>query len=104
MGLLAPISLALRNHTTGNILLPSMNAVTRAVRQSLAQAPVSLREVARRAGISHVHLARIVSGERNATPAVARAVVKALDAIAAESAKAAARVRRSFTTHERGAQ
>lgn len=81
-----------------------MNAVTRAVRQSLAQAPVSLREVARRAGISHVQLSRIVSGERNATPAVARAVVKAFDAIATESSNAAARVRRSLTTHERGTQ
>ena len=80
-----------------------MNAVTRAVRESLAQAPVSLREIARRAGISHVLLARIVAGERNATAVVADAVTTALEAIAAESAKAAARVRRSLTTHGRKA-
>ena len=78
-----------------------MNALTRAVQQSLTNAPVSLRELARRTGISHVQLARIVSGERNATEAVARAVATALDLIAVESAKQAKRVRRSLTNHQR---
>jgi transcriptional regulator with XRE-family HTH domain len=81
-----------------------MNAITRSVQQSLANAPVSLRELARRTGTSHVQLARIVSGERNATEAVARAVADALDAIATESAKEATRVRRSLTIHQRDAE
>jgi transcriptional regulator with XRE-family HTH domain len=78
-----------------------MNAVTRNVQLSLADSPVSLRELARRCGVSHVQLARIVSGDRNATEAVAVAIADALDAIAKESAKAAFRVRRSLTTHLR---
>lgn len=73
-----------------------MNALTRATQHSLANAPVSLRELGRRTGISHVQLARIVAGERNATEGVAIAVVDALNAIADEAAAAAQRVRRSL--------
>lgn len=79
-----------------------MNAVTRALRHALADAPVSLRELGRRAGVSHAQLARIVAGQRNATPAVARAVADALDAIGAECVAGVARVRRSLTIHQRG--
>jgi transcriptional regulator with XRE-family HTH domain len=78
-----------------------MNALTQAVRHALANAPVSLREVGRRAGVSHAQLARIVGGERNATPAVARAVADALDEIGAECVAGVVRVRRSITTHKR---
>lgn len=78
-----------------------MNAITRAVQHSLANSPVSLRELARRIGISHVQLARIASGDRNATPAVARAVADGLDTIATEAMTASKRVRRSLTNQER---
>jgi transcriptional regulator with XRE-family HTH domain len=81
-----------------------MNAITRAVQQALANAPVSLRELARRTGISHVQLARVVAGERNATEAVATAVAGALDAIATEAAKESKRVRRSLSNHRRDAE
>ncbi len=81
-----------------------MNALTRTVQQALASAPVSLRELARRTGISHVQLARIVSGERNATEAVAEAVADALDAIATAAAKESKRVQRSLTNHRRNAE
>lgn len=81
-----------------------MNAITRTVQQALANAPVSLRELARRTGISHVQLARVVSGERNATESVAKAVADALDAIATEAAKESKRVRRSLTNHKRHAE
>ena len=74
-----------------------MNVITRAVRHALANAPVSLREIGRRARVSHAQLARIVAGERNATPAVARAVAEALDEISTECVACAARVRRSLT-------
>jgi predicted transcriptional regulator len=99
MGEHAPSGLALRPLVTGDILSPTMNVVTRAVRHALAGAPVSLREIGRRAGVSHAQLARIVAGERNATPAVARAVADALDAIGAECVTGAAQVRRSLTSH-----
>ena len=81
-----------------------MNDVTRTVRRVLSGAPVSLRELGRRAQISHAQLARIVVGQRNATLAVAHAVADALDAISAESATAAARIRHSLTTHHRRAK
>jgi len=79
-----------------------MNAATRVVRDAIAAAPVTMRELSRRCGVSHAQLARIVAGERNATTAVAKAVEDALDAIGADAASAARRVRQSLTTHHRG--
>jgi transcriptional regulator with XRE-family HTH domain len=81
-----------------------MNVLTRTVQQALANAPVSLRELARRTGISHVQLARVVSGERNATQAVAAAIAEALEGIATEAATESKRVRRSITNHQRNAE
>lgn len=100
MGEHAHDGLALRPLVNGDILSPVMNVVTRAVRDALAGAPVSLREIGRRAGVSHAQLARIVAGERNATPAVARAVADALDEIGVECVTGAAQVRRSLTIHK----
>lgn len=74
-----------------------MNVVSRAVRAALLDSPSSLREVGRRAGVSHAQLARIVSGERPATPLIAEKVATALKEIAAESLQSAARIRRSLT-------
>ena len=51
-----------------------------------------------------MQLARIVAGERNATPAVAKLIAEALESVADESAEAAARIRRSLTTHQREAK
>ena len=48
------------------------------VSKALKQAPGSIREIAREAGVPHTTLSRIVSGERGATPEVARAVAAAL--------------------------
>ena len=81
-----------------------MNALTRAVQHALVNAPVSLRELARRTGVSHVQLARIVSGERNATESVAATVADALDAIADEATGQSRRVRRSLTNHQRNTE
>lgn len=94
----------LQTSASGNNMVPSMNALTRAVQHSLANAPVSLRELARRTGVSHVQLARIVAGERNATETVAVAVADALNAIAAEAVTEAKHVRRSLTNHRREAR
>lgn len=49
-----------------------------AIRRVLAQAPGSIRELAKAAGVPHTTLWRIQQGERDATPEVARAVAKAL--------------------------
>jgi len=80
-------------------MLPPMNALTRNVQISLEESPVSLRQLSRRCKISHVQLARIVAGERNATEAVAVAIADALEEVAKEAAKASVRVRRSLTAH-----
>ena len=85
-------------------MVPPMNALTRTVQQSLANAPVSLRELARRTEVSHVQLARIVAGQRNATETVATAVADALGAIATEATTEAKRVMRSLTNHRREAK
>jgi hypothetical protein len=69
-----------------------MTRLSRVVRRALSDAPVSLREIARRAGVSHVQLARIVTGARPATPTVAAAVARALEGIGADCAKRAARL------------
>lgn len=78
-----------------------MANLNRVVAEAIRAAPVTVRELARRAGISHAQLARIVLGERNATPTVAEAVARALDGIGQAAARAAARVRRAVSKGER---
>ncbi len=63
-----------------------------AIRKALDGAPVSRREVARRAGVSHSTLNRIVSGEQKATDALADAIADALRSIGRESCKGARRI------------
>jgi transcriptional regulator with XRE-family HTH domain len=78
-----------------------MNATTRVVRDAITSAPVTIRELSRRCGVSHAQLARIVAGERSATPFVALAVARGLEAIASEAASGARRIQRSLTSHNR---
>lgn len=47
---------------------------TAAVRRALETVPVSRREIARRAGLSHTTLNRIAGGEQTASPSNERAV------------------------------
>jgi len=64
-----------------------------ALRRALEEAPVSRRELARRAGLSHATLNRIASGETETTRGGAPLdVAKALDAIARECDEAAGHV------------
>jgi transcriptional regulator with XRE-family HTH domain len=51
---------------------------TDAVRRALDAVPVSRREIARRAGLSHTTLNRIAGGERTASPSNERAVYDAI--------------------------
>jgi transcriptional regulator with XRE-family HTH domain len=69
------------------------NALTTAVRRALAQAPCSVATLARAAGVPQSTLARIQAGERQATPAVARAVARALDQWSARCARLARGIR-----------
>lgn len=61
-----------------------------AVRRALEALPVSRREVARRADLSHTTLNRIVTGDQRATPSQARAVAAALRELARECEQGAA--------------
>lgn len=51
---------------------------TDAVRRALETVPVSRREIARRAGLSHTALNRIAAGEQTASPSNERAVYDAI--------------------------
>lgn len=52
------------------------------------------------AGVSHAILAYVLSGDRRATPAVATAVARALEAIGHRAASAAARLRSAVARGE----
>lgn len=51
---------------------------SRAVREAMEMVPVSRRELARRADISHTTLNRVAGGEQTASPAQERAVFNAI--------------------------
>lgn len=55
-----------------------IDVLTAAVRRALREAPCSTRALAKEAGIPHSTLVRITGGTRNATPAVAEALARAL--------------------------
>ena len=75
--------------------------LTLAVAKAMAAAPVPVRDIARRAGVSHAFLHRIAQGQVRCSERVGARVAKALEAIAAEAEAAARILRRS---HERGAR
>lgn len=77
------------------------NALTRAVQRALAGAPCSVATLARAAGVPQSTLARIQAGERNATPAVARAVARALDEWGAGCTRLAHGIRRAAPRRKR---
>ncbi len=68
--------------------------LTRAVQAAIAKAPCSVRALAIAAGVPQSTLARIESGERQATDDVARKVVAALEGWGRDCTKAAHRVQR----------
>ncbi len=66
---------ALLPRMRGNRLAPMKNdPLTRTTQEVLRSFPIPLRAIARAAHVPHSTLARIVTGERGATPAVARAL------------------------------
>jgi lambda repressor-like predicted transcriptional regulator len=64
-----------------------------ALRRAIRNAPSSIRELAKEAGVSHVVLWAIVRGRERATPRVARLVASALERWGRRCATDAARVR-----------
>lgn len=73
------------------------DALTLAVAKAIAGAPVTLRALARRAGVSSAFLHRLAHRTARCTPRVAAAVAKALEGIAEEAGTEARRVRRAHT-------
>ncbi len=75
--------------------------LTQAVQRAIEAAPCSVRALALAAQVPQSTLARIVYGERNATPAVASAAATALAQWGTDCTKAAKRLRQ-VTRTERG--
>ncbi len=71
-----------------------MTTLMEAVKRAIDRAPCSVASLARVAGVPQSTLARIKAGERNVTPAVARAVARALEQWSEECASLAASIRR----------
>jgi plasmid maintenance system antidote protein VapI len=69
--------------------------LTETVARAIQQAPCSVRALARAAGVPASTLVRIVAGERAATPAVAAAVVRALEVWGAQCERYAAGIRKA---------
>ncbi len=71
------------------------DVLTEAVRRAIDGAPCSVAALARTAAVPQSTLARIQAGEREATPAVARAVARALDQWSAGCARLARGIRQA---------
>ena len=71
-------------------------SLSRAVTRAVAGAPGTLRAVARGAKVPASTLARIGTGEREATPAVARAVAQALRQWARDCEQLAERIEKAL--------
>jgi predicted transcriptional regulator len=72
-----------------------MTRLTIAVRKGIDAAP-NVSALARKVGVSQSLLAQIQAGKRQATPAVARQVAKALIAWGARAMRAAGRIREAI--------
>lgn len=70
-----------------------------AVRKAIANAPSSIRELAKEAGVSHVVLWAIAHGRDRATPRVARLVAAALARWGKRCAGDSARIRATLQGH-----
>lgn len=73
--------------------MDATDRLTATVGRVLKAAPVSVRAIAREAGVSHVLLALVMRGERRATVPVALAVAAALEQVGAASDQGAQLIR-----------
>ena len=76
--------------------IANMAEIDAATCRAIRHAPVTQRELARRAGLSHNLPRLILSGERRATPAAATKLAEALEAIANEAAGLAKDLRQAL--------
>ncbi len=72
-----------------------MDSMTEAVRRAIEWAPCSLRRLAEAAGVDHTALVRIRTGERGASPDLAKKVAAALDDWAGDCRDAARAIRQA---------
>jgi hypothetical protein len=97
-----------RNRTVTNTLTPDAfregTARAKAVARALDGAPLSLRDVARRTGVTHVKLLRVTRGENIARPGLAEAVAGALDEVGRDCQRRAKRLRTAIKAQRRGKQ
>lgn len=77
-----------------------MSELEEAVRKALDDLPGSLRALARKAGVSHSTLVRILNGERSATPEVVEALADALGRWAKRCSTAEGLLRTSLSQEE----
>jgi len=70
--------------------------LVKAVQAALRACPVTLRELARRAGVSPSLMAYLKRGKRAPTPAVTTRLASALEGLAREAAAGAKTIRRAL--------
>jgi hypothetical protein len=73
-------------------------ALTVAVQQAVTEAPMPLKALARRAGVSHTLLQYVVAGARSVTPALAGKVADALEAVEHQAGRLAKPIRRALAS------
>jgi transcriptional regulator with XRE-family HTH domain len=79
-----------------------VDALTRALRRALREAPCSARELAREAGVPHSTLVRVLAGARNATPVVAAAIAQALKTWGKRCVRLATAIENATKRHQGG--
>lgn len=84
-----------------NVAATYTDTLTRAVATALDGAPLSLRDIARRTGATHVKLLRVSRGENAAAPMLAEAVAKALATVGQDCTKRAQRLRGALSSSRR---
>ena len=89
-------TLRLTSSAPPTILVVIMDALSRAVARALADAPSSLRALARAAGVSHVTLLQVRQGTLPASPTVAAKVARALTGWGTKCQRAASRITRTL--------
>lgn len=76
-----------------------MDPLVRALKAAIGRAPASRRELCKLARIDHSFLARILMGERRATPALCQRVAQALEQLGSDCTAGATTLRRAIAQH-----
>lgn len=76
-----------------------MDPIAKALKQALAKAPASQRELCRAAGINNAFLWRILRGERRASPALCLKLAKVLERWGSDCTAGAETIRQAVAQH-----